>query len=125
MVTQCGGGEHLGHEPIAEVDGDRLDIRGQRIHVAVLQHLLANQAEAFGERRQPMRIEQGLVDRRPVGPLELEGRTDPRSGRQPAARTEDVLGSLAETVLLHGGEIVSLARTAMPCPTGAAAVYRY
>jgi hypothetical protein len=48
-----------------------------------------------------------------------------RSGGQPAARTEDVLGSLAETVLLHGGEIVSLAGFAMPCPTGAAAVYRY
>jgi hypothetical protein len=48
-----------------------------------------------------------------------------RSGHQPATFAEDVLGSLAETVLLHGGEIVSLARTAMPCPTGAAAVYRY
>jgi hypothetical protein len=48
-----------------------------------------------------------------------------RGGGEPAGRTEDVLGSLAETVLLHGGEIVSLARTAMPCPTGAAAIYRY
>lgn len=48
-----------------------------------------------------------------------------RSGGQPASRTEDLLGSLAETVLLHGGQIASLARTAMPCPTGAAAIYRY
>lgn len=48
-----------------------------------------------------------------------------RGGTLPATRTEDVLGALAETVLLHGGEIVSLARTAMPTATGAAAIYRY
>lgn len=69
----------------------------------------------------------GSFDRQ-TGALATDGEPPPdlsRSGRQPAARTEDVLGSLAETVLLHGGEIVSLARTAMPCPSGAAAVYRY
>ncbi|MFM8415678.1 MAG: hypothetical protein ACKOCX_13270 [Planctomycetota bacterium] len=48
-----------------------------------------------------------------------------RTGALPASRTEDVLGALAETVLLHGGEITSLARTAMPTATGAAAIYRY
>lgn len=48
-----------------------------------------------------------------------------RTGTLPAARTEDVLGALAETVLLHGGEVASLARTAMPTATGAAAIYRY
>jgi len=48
-----------------------------------------------------------------------------RSGDQPADRTEDLLSSLAETVLLHGGEILSLAHTAMPSTTGAAAIYRY
>jgi putative intracellular protease/amidase len=48
-----------------------------------------------------------------------------RSGGLPAARTEDVLSTLAETVLFHGGTIVSLSSFAMPCPTGAAAIYRY
>lgn len=48
-----------------------------------------------------------------------------RTGTRPAARSEDVLGALAETVLLHGGEIASLARSAMPTATGAAAIYRY
>ena len=65
---------------------------------------------------------------RATGRIDTDGEPpgDPsRSGDQPASRTEDVLGSLAETVLLHGGDIVSLAGTAMPCPTGAAAIYRY
>ena len=65
---------------------------------------------------------------RATGRIDTDGEPpgDPsRSGDQPASRTEDVLGSLAETVLLHGGDIVSLASTAMPCPTGAAAIYRY
>ncbi len=69
----------------------------------------------------------GSFDRQ-TGVVATDGELPPdlsRSGGQPAARTEDVLGALAETVLLHGGEIVSLARTAMPGPTGAAAVYRY
>ncbi len=69
----------------------------------------------------------GRFDRQ-SGELTGDGKPPPdasRSGGQPAGRTEDILGSLAETVLLHGGEIVSLAGTAMPCPTGAAAVYRY
>jgi len=48
-----------------------------------------------------------------------------RSGDQPAIHSEDVLGSVAETVLLHGGQIVSLARAAMPSPAPAAAIYRY
>lgn len=48
-----------------------------------------------------------------------------RTGDLPASRTEDVLGALAETVLLHGGEIASLCHDAMPTVTGAAAIYRY
>jgi hypothetical protein len=48
-----------------------------------------------------------------------------RSGDRPATTTPDVLGLLAEAVLLHGGGIVSLARTAMPVPGPAAAILRY
>lgn len=48
-----------------------------------------------------------------------------RTGDIPAATTHDVLGLLAEAVLLHGGGIVSLARTAMPSPSPAAAMLRY
>ncbi len=69
----------------------------------------------------------GRFDRQ-SGELTSDGEAPPdvsRAGNQPAGRTEDILGGLAETVLLHGGQIVSLTRTAMPCPTGAAAVYRY
>jgi hypothetical protein len=48
-----------------------------------------------------------------------------RAGDLPAATTQDVLGLLAEAVLLHGGSIVSLAATAMPVPSPAAAILRY
>ncbi len=48
-----------------------------------------------------------------------------RSGDRPAASSQDVLGLLAEAVLLHGGGIVSLARAAMPVPGPAAAILRY
>jgi hypothetical protein len=40
-------------------------------------------------------------------------------------RMEDMLGGLAETVLLHGGEILALDRIRMPTESGAAALYRY
>jgi hypothetical protein len=48
-----------------------------------------------------------------------------RTGDLPATTTPDVLGLLAEAVLRHGGTIVSLAPTAMPVPSPAAAVLRY
>jgi hypothetical protein len=38
---------------------------------------------------------------------------------------EDLFGSLAETVLAHGGGILTLARNDMPSESGVAAVYRY
>ena len=47
-----------------------------------------------------------------------------RTGDLPAATTPDVLGLVAGAVLLHGGGIVSLARTAMPVPGPAAAILR-
>jgi hypothetical protein len=40
-------------------------------------------------------------------------------------QAEDLFGALAETVLLHGGGILSLERNAMPTETGVAAIYRY
>lgn len=48
-----------------------------------------------------------------------------RSGDEPAIRTEDMLGVLAETVILHGGEILPIERIRMPTESGAAAIYRY
>jgi hypothetical protein len=48
-----------------------------------------------------------------------------RSGDQPAIRTTDLFGSVAETVLLHGGGVVAVDRKAMPTESGVAAIYRY
>lgn len=48
-----------------------------------------------------------------------------RSGDQPAIRTADLFGSVAETVLLHGGGVVAVDRHAMPTESGVAAIYRY
>jgi len=36
-----------------------------------------------------------------------------------------VLGAIAEEVLRHGGKVVSIARSAMPSRSGAAAIYRF
>lgn len=48
-----------------------------------------------------------------------------RTGDLPAEVTEDLYGAVAETVLLHGGTIVALARNEMPTESGVAASYRY
>ncbi|MFM9195416.1 MAG: hypothetical protein ACKOWG_06715, partial [Planctomycetia bacterium] len=48
-----------------------------------------------------------------------------RSGDKPATHTADLFGSVAETVLLHGGGVVALERNAMPTESGVAAIYRY
>ncbi len=48
-----------------------------------------------------------------------------RSGDQSAVRTADLFGSVAETVLRHGGGVVALERNAMPTESGVAAIYRY
>jgi len=48
-----------------------------------------------------------------------------RSGDEPAVRSEDLFGAVAETVLLHGGGIMALERNAMPTESGVAAIYRY
>lgn len=48
-----------------------------------------------------------------------------RSGDEPALRTEDMLGGLAETVLRHGGDILAIDRIRMPTESGAAALFRY
>jgi hypothetical protein len=43
----------------------------------------------------------------------------------PATTAEDVIGAVAETVLLHGGGVIALPRLRMPTETGVAAMYRY
>jgi hypothetical protein len=48
-----------------------------------------------------------------------------RTGDRPAEVTEDLFGAVAETVLLHGGTIVALARNEMPTESGVAAIDRY
>jgi len=48
-----------------------------------------------------------------------------RTGDLPALVTEDLFGGLAETVLLHGGSVLVLARKEMPSESGVAAIYRY
>lgn len=48
-----------------------------------------------------------------------------RDHDEPAMCTTDTLGALAETVLLHGGDILPIDRVRMPTASGAAAIYRY
>lgn len=48
-----------------------------------------------------------------------------RTGDVPAESAADLCGVVAETVLLHGGTIVALARNEMPTESGVAAIYRY
>ena len=48
-----------------------------------------------------------------------------RTGDEPAAAAEDLFGAVAETVLLHGGTVVALARNEMPTESGVAAIDRY
>lgn len=60
------------------------------------------------------RIEPGRIDRT-TGAVVFGGSDD----------GPDVLGSVAEEVLATGGNVLALARIAMPTETGVAAVYRY
>jgi hypothetical protein len=48
-----------------------------------------------------------------------------RTGDRAAVRADDLFGVVAETVLLHGGDVLALARNDMPTETGVAAIYRY
>jgi hypothetical protein len=48
-----------------------------------------------------------------------------RTGDLPAEVAEDLFGAVAETVLLHGGTVVALARNEMPTESGVAAIDRY
>jgi hypothetical protein len=73
------------------------------------------------------RFEPGCLDRA-TGAIEPDGEVPAdlsRSGDTPALRTEDLLGGIAETVLLHGGEVLALEKIRMPTESGAAAIYRY
>lgn len=73
------------------------------------------------------RFEPGWLDRA-TGSIHRDGEVPDdlaRSGDSPAIRTEDLIAAVAETVLLHGGEIFSLERGRMPGDSGLAAIYRY
>lgn len=48
-----------------------------------------------------------------------------RTGDGAAIRGDDLLGSLAETVVLHGGGVVAVDRGQLPTTSGVAAIYRY
>lgn len=73
------------------------------------------------------RIEPGWLD--PItGAIQGDGEAPAdlsRAGDRPAGRIADLFGSVAETVLLHGGGVVALERNAMPTESGVAAIYRY
>lgn len=73
------------------------------------------------------RFETGTFDR-DTGAIEFDG-TAPgdlsRTGDRAAVRADDLFGGVAETVLLHGGTVLTLARNDMPTESGVAAIYRY
>ena len=48
-----------------------------------------------------------------------------RTGAATAVTGEDLFGAVAETVLLHGGTVLALARLEMPTESGVAAIDRY
>ena len=71
------------------------------------------------------RFEPGRFDRT-TGAIEFDGAG--RAGEQAFGHDferEDVFGAVAETVLAHGGTIVSVPRIDMPTESGVAAIYRY
>ena len=73
------------------------------------------------------RFEAGRFDRE-TGAVEFDGAPPPdlsRTGDRAAVRADDLFGAVAETVLTHGGDVLALARNAMPTETGVAAIYRY
>ena len=72
------------------------------------------------------RFETGVFDRS-TGAVQFDGgppRDASRSGGA-AIEAEDPFGTAAETVLPHGGTILSLPRNDMPTESGVAAIYRY
>lgn len=73
------------------------------------------------------RFEAGRFDR-DTGAIEFDGAVPAdlsRTGDRAAVRAEDLLGAVAETVLMHGGDVLALARNDMPTETAVAAIYRY
>lgn len=78
------------------------------------------------DRFEPGRFDRatGAIEFAPA-PATTAPRDRSRTGDLPAEDTEDLFGAVAETVLLHGGTIVALARNEMPTESGVAASYRY
>jgi len=81
----------------------------------------ADRFEAGRLDRQTGAIAFGFADGSPGAAMPDRSRT----GDLPALVAEDLFGGLAETVLLHGGGILALARNEMPTESGVAAIYRY
>ena len=84
-VRGWGVGGNQGKEAIPQIGGDALHLWIQRIHVLVLQHLLADQPEPFLEGRHAGGVEQRQVVRLAVATLEFERSTDTRGRAQAAA----------------------------------------
>jgi len=122
---------------LAAIHAGRIERELGRIERARPQGLFLTGLAALGQAAVAGRIATLLLeaDRSQPGSLDREtGRIEfggdlpgdlSLTGGQPAGRSEDLLGSLAEVVLLHGGDVVSLAQAAMPDPEGAAAICRY
>ena len=72
------------------------------------------------------RFEPGRFDRA-TGGIETDGEhADPSApDGGPASRGPDLFAALAESVLEHRGDILALARNAMPTESGVAAIYRW
>lgn len=79
------------------------------------------------------RLETGRFDRDsggiafapPIGRARAAASDRSRTGDEPAETAEDLCGAVAETVLVHGGTILAVARNEMPTESGVAAIYRY
>jgi hypothetical protein len=76
------------------------------------------------------RFEPGRIDRAtgaiaPATPAGVRPADRSRSGDLPAVVEEDLVGAVAEEVLVRGGAVVAVDRIAMPTETGVAAIERY
>src|SRR6478735_6292091 len=78
------------HVALDERRGDSGGFVAERIHVPVLQNLLADQGETFGEGRQATGVQQRTIERREVTALKLEGSADPWALTQAASAAAPV-----------------------------------
>src|SRR6185369_16386335 len=74
--------------------GDLLHVRSEWIHVPVLNHLFADQAEPLTKRRSAFWIQQRLIESRAITPLKFERRTRPWRCGQAARATAPMQNAL-------------------------------